>query len=195
MPAHTLPRPPAELAARWTLAQYEQLVETGVLDRRRVELIAGQITRMSPASPAHDACVSIVADYLRERIDRELVVREEKGIALPELASMPEPDVVLCDRRADLYAERKPTPADTHLLVEVALSSLPYDREVKAPLYAAGGVREYWIVDLSGRRLERYRLAEGADAYGDPDVLAEADTLEHDSLGAVAVADLLPMVG
>ncbi len=47
------------------------------------------------------------------------------------------------------------------LLVEVADTSLSYDRTVKLPLYARAGIAAYWIVDLTRRVLHAYRDPEG----------------------------------
>ena len=193
MPIITDISPPVERAARWTLGQYEELIDAGVLDRRRVELIAGQITEMSPASSPHDACISITAEWLRERLGRRFLVREEKGIALPSTTSLPEPDLVICARRSDHYRSAKPTTREIRLVIEVAVSSLNYDREVKAPLYAASGIPEYWIVNLIDRQLERY-LPGGEGVYTDPAILAADAAFSHDLYGSVAVADLLPGV-
>ena len=185
--------PPVAQAARWTLAQYEQLVDTGLLEGRRVELIAGIITEMSPASNPHDACVSITADWARERLGRSCYVREEKGVDLPDNESVPEPDIVVCARRRDFYAHAKPQPEDVVLLAEVAASSLNYDRRVKAPLYAAAGIPEYWTVNLVDRQLEVYLPGDEVGAYAEPQIYREGDRFEHALLGSVAVADLLPM--
>ncbi len=59
--------------------------------------------------------------------------------------------------RADYYAEAHPGPEDVFLLIEVAETSLAYDRDVKVPLYALAGISEVWLVDLSERRVTRYR--------------------------------------
>jgi Uma2 family endonuclease len=71
--------------------------------------------------------------------------------------TLPQPDVALLRRRDDFYARAYPEPADVLLLVEVADTSLAYDRDVKAPLYAQAGIPEVWIVDLNKRELAVYR--------------------------------------
>lgn len=193
MPADTTIIPPLELAARWTLTQYVELIETGILNGRRVELIAGQITEMSPASAPHDACISILSDWLRDRISDEATIREQMGIQLPDADSLPEPDIAVVTRRRDAYAENKPEAQDVALLIEVSVSSLQYDREVKAPLYSSAEIEEYWIVNLANRQLERYLPAGENEAYGDPQIYEEGATFEHQLWGRVVIADLLPM--
>ncbi len=78
----------------------------------------------------------------------------------------PQPDLAVLRRRADFYATgERPGPADVLLLVEVADSSLRFDRTVKLPLYARAGIAELWIVDMKQRVVDAYRQP-GADGYG-----------------------------
>ena len=92
----------------------------------------------------------------------EAIVRVQGPVRL-SLYTEPEPDVVLLRPRADFYASAHPGPADVLLLVEVADSSIDFDRDVKAYVYAQSGVPEYWLVDLTEDRVVRYTLpAEGA---------------------------------
>jgi Uma2 family endonuclease len=74
--------------------------------------------------------------------------------------SEPQPDLALLRRRDDFYRERHPRAADVFLIIEVAASSLRFDRKRKQPLYARHGIPEMWLVDLGGRRLVRYRAPE-----------------------------------
>jgi Uma2 family endonuclease len=99
------------------------------------------------------------------------MVRVQNPIRLDE-HSEPKPDVALLRPRADFYKSAHPRPADVLLIIEVADTSLRYDREIKVPLYARYGIPELWVVDLSGRNLTRYRdPREGTYARIDrPDV-------------------------
>ena len=49
-----------------------------------------------------------------------------------------------------------PTPSDILLIIEVADSTIAYDREVKAPLYAAAGIPEMWLFDVNKKAIEGY---------------------------------------
>jgi Uma2 family endonuclease len=69
---------------------------------------------------------------------------------------MPQPDAAVLAPRDDDYYGIRPLPKDVLLLVEVAVSSLEYDRKVKLPLYASAGVPEVWILDLTRPALEAY---------------------------------------
>jgi Uma2 family endonuclease len=95
--------------------------------------------------------------------------------------SEPEPDFALVKPRADFYKKKHPGPADTFLIVEVSESSLRYDVQVKAPLYARHGVPEYWIIDLKGRQVTFFRSPESGQY---------ADVSSTDAPGVVSPAAL-----
>jgi Uma2 family endonuclease len=89
-------------------------------------------------------------------------IRIQNSIRLPSVDMLPEPDVAWVVRRR--YSGRQPGPADIHLLIEAAETSLDYDLGEKAELYAAAGVRDYWVVDLINRRVVVHRDPD-ADGY------------------------------
>jgi len=177
------------VAWRIPLARYHELVDGGLLDEDdRVELIEGVLVAMSPKGPEHDAAI----EWLTERFVTELAgrasVRVQSAITFPELDSEPEPDLVVVARDAP----RPRHPSAALLVVEVAVSSLRYDRGVKAPLYARAGIPEYWVVDLAGEAVERF-LTPVAGGYADTQRLTAGATLVPQALGApeVALAELL----
>jgi Uma2 family endonuclease len=96
-------------------------------------------------------------------LGRRAKIRCQDPITLPN-NSEPEPDIVIARLREDNYLDSHPTPADIILVIEVADSTLGFDRNTKAPLYAAAGISEYWIVNLVDDRLEVYSQPEG-DIY------------------------------
>ena len=142
----------------FTLADYEQLVETGILTPEdRVELIRGEFIDMAPMGEEHigdiiDFTQLLVITYLKEAkvlVQCPIVMSDN---------SVPEPDFALLKQRN--YRERKPYAEDVLLLIEVSDSTLNYDREVKLPLYAESGVPEVWIKNISSQQLEVYREPE-----------------------------------
>lgn len=138
-----------------TRAEYDRMAELGFFRGERVELIHGIVVRMAPIGPPH----AEVVDRLNAMLMRALGDRARVRIQQPYLAwdeSEPEPDVAVVPARS--YAEAHPDRA--HLIVEVADSSLAYDRETKAPLYAASNVAEYWLVDVSGQCVEVFGAPE-----------------------------------
>jgi len=143
---------------RFTVDEYHRMVEAGILNEDdRIELIRGEIVQMAPIGIDHAACVARLNEMLLGRLRGRATLWPQNPLTiLPN--SEPEPDIALLRYRADFYAGvGLPGPADVALLVEVASTSLLYDRHVKGPLYAEAGIRDYWIVDIAGGAVETYR--------------------------------------
>jgi Uma2 family endonuclease len=133
----------------FTSVEYYQMVESGIIrEGERVELILGQIFTMAAKGTRHTVSTTRLLKIL-------LGLTEERSI-MPN-NSEPEPDIVIARLRSDDYINSHPSPADIILVIEVADSSIKFDRDTKAPLYAAAGINEYWIVNLIDDRLEIYR--------------------------------------
>jgi Uma2 family endonuclease len=114
---------------------------------------------MAPIGPLHAAAVDRAADALTAIVRPHAVVRVQSPIRLGDF-SEPQPDVVLLRRRDDFYCAAHPQPPDILLVIEIAVSSLQYDRDVKASLYAAHGIVEYWLLDVEEGSLTCYRSPE-----------------------------------
>jgi Uma2 family endonuclease len=145
---------------RLCIADYHRLGEAGVLrEDDHIELIEGELIDMAPIGSRHADCVSRLNRlFVRQT---EAVVRVQDPIQL-SLHSEPEPDIAIV--RSRRYSKAHPGPDDVLLLVEVADSSLAYDRDIKVPLYARHGIPELWLVDLEHERLEVY-LGPTAQGY------------------------------
>jgi Uma2 family endonuclease len=160
-----------------------RLYETGILqEHERVELLDGELLVMSPIGPSHShvverltkLLVTLSGDLGRVRIQDSFRLNED---------SVLEPDVMVIRSDAELAA-RLPGPEDLHLLIEVADSSLRYDRETKLPRYAEAGVPEAWLVivperaiiqhtdpsDGHYRQMRRYRIGERVASHTLPQV-------------------------
>ena len=133
------------------------MAEVGILNEEdRVELIRGEIVQMAPIGRDHASCAARLNHLLLGRLHGRVVLWPQNPLViLPD--SEPEPDIILLAWRDDFYRQALPGPEDVALLIEVAGSSLRYDRGLKGPLYADAGVRDYWIVDLEGDALEVHR--------------------------------------
>ena len=129
----------------------------GILgEDERVELIGGEIIVMAAIGNRHAACVlRLNATFNTERLGGRALVQVQNPVAADPY-SQPQPDLMLLAHRDDYYDFDHPSPSDVLLLVEVAASSLDYDRHTKIPLYALSGIREVWIVDLEADRIEAY---------------------------------------
>lgn len=140
-----------------TVADYYRMAEAGILaPDARVELINGEIIDMAPIGTRHSSTVDKLNGVLSSVLAGHAIVRIQNPVRLDNL-SEPEPDVALLRPRTDFYRHAHPMPADVLLVIEIADTSLAYDRYVKIPLYAASGIREAWIVDLAGRRIHLFR--------------------------------------
>lgn len=142
--AHARPR----LLSR---SEYDELVKSGLFHHERVELIGGIVVEMAPIGSRHADPIDLLTRHFVRALDERAVVRVQQPFAA-SADSEPEPDLALVPPRR--YADRHPDRA--FLIVEVAETSLEYDRETKGPLYATCGVPEYWIVDVNGRCVELY---------------------------------------
>ena len=142
---------------RFTVEEYHEMARAGVLtEDDRVELIEGEIVDMTPIGLRHQATVDFLTRWLTLGCGERAIVRIQGPIRLGA-HSEPQPDVMALAPRDDFYRTTPVTPGDVLLLVEVADTSLPYDRSSKIPLYARAGVREVWLVDLVRDRVEIYR--------------------------------------
>jgi Uma2 family endonuclease len=125
-----------------------------------VELLRGEVYQMSPIGPKHFYAVMRMDHRLREALGAKAVVAAQSPLRLSE-DSEPEPDLMVLRPPLDRYQEKLPTPEDVLLLVEVADTSLEFDREAKLPLYAEAGIPEVWLVNLKENLLEVYRDPRG----------------------------------
>lgn len=134
--------------------EFERMIAAGVFaPDERLELIDGEIVAMSPIGDPHLACVDRLTRLFILGLGDRAQVRTQGAFVASDDAR-PEPDVLLLRPRHDDYATAAPRPADVLLAIEVADSSLRYDRERKRPLYGNVGVPETWIVDLAGRVID-----------------------------------------
>jgi Uma2 family endonuclease len=125
---------------RFTIAEYHRLTEIGFFaENDRVELIRGEINWMAAKGTAHTVCCSNLLAALAELLAGYATLRCQDLIALP-FSSEPEPDFAIVRQRSDNYLSGHPTPDDILLVIEIADSSLDYDREVKRSLYAEAGI-------------------------------------------------------
>lgn len=175
-PASALPAPPAKPTKhRLTLAEVRQLWDSGaVAGYPSIELIDGDIYEMPADGDRMIDWNAALLDWLFDAVDRKVfrIVADKTLDVAPHYA--PKPDIWIHDRAlktADL------TGATAALVIEVSDTTLAWDRDVKAPAYEAGGVREHWRIECAGKRIMVYRL--GADGrYGAPREAAFTDEVE-----------------
>jgi Uma2 family endonuclease len=142
---------------RWQRIEYERLVDLGVFRGEPIELIGGQLVVAEPQGPYHASAITKIDYGLRAVLPAGWIVRLQAPVSLDE-ESEPEPDLVVVRGSPGDY--RASHPAHPALAVEVAETSLEFDRERKGSLYAQAGIQDYWIVNLVDRALEVYREPE-----------------------------------
>ena len=151
---------------RFTADEYQRMGQAGILQEGdRVELIDGEIVAMTPIGTRHNASVARATRALVRTAGDDAIVLPQGSVRL-DLFSEPQPDLVLLRPRLDFYASRHAGPGDILLIIEIADSPLDYNRDVKALLYAAAGIPEYWLVDLNTSVLWRFSSPEEGQYRG-----------------------------
>ena len=178
---------------RVTREHYWKLVRDGVIGPDdRVELLEGVIVAVAPQNPPHAVVITALTKWLVHAIGDTANVRVQLPLDLSAL-STPEPDLAVVAGRPLDHVAAHPTTA--LLVIEVADGSLIQDRLTKAPLYAAAGVLEYWIVNLRDHCVEVHRHPIPTKRrYADVRVVHPGDTLALAafSLEPIDVAEILP---
>jgi Uma2 family endonuclease len=145
------------ITAKWTLDDYHQMIEVGLLEGRHVELLNGEIVEMPPEGPEHAQLSTDAADYLRSLLGDKALVRDAKPITIPETGSEPQPDLAIVQPLRTLYRTRHPYPENIFWVIEYSNTSLSKDLDAKRKLYAQPGIAEYWVVDLKNRLIKVLR--------------------------------------
>jgi Uma2 family endonuclease len=149
-PPETLPE-----LYRFSVLQYLAMVEAGVFaTENRVELIEGWVVKKMSRRPTHDSTLSRANRRLARLLPEIWVLRCQMALVLAR--SVPEPDLAIVDGPEETYDLRHPSAADAALAIEVAESSLHYDRQEKGPLYAEARIAEYWIINVVDLQVEVY---------------------------------------
>lgn len=166
------------VVSQFTLDQYERMVEAGVFERpnrQRLEFIHGEIREMTPIGTEHAYVVDLLNGWGHQTLPADdVMIRIQSPIRLPQLESSPEPDFVLVRPRS--YREVHPDSGDIFLIVEVADSSLEYDRVEKARLYSESQVKDYWVVNLVERCVEVFR-EPSQNGFASHDALRAGDEI------------------
>ena len=154
--------PPAQLSPRrklWTRSEYEALSSSGLFDQQHLELVEGELIDKKAKKQRHVNCVALLLGWLIRHFGERFVLQEPPIDVAPEdnPTSEPEPDLVVLNRSLSHFKCDRPAPKDLRLVIEVADTSLGFDRTTKAALYARAGIVEYWILHIEGRRMIVHR--------------------------------------
>ena len=146
----------------WTVDELRKLEEA--FPDKKMELIEGELYDKMGQKPPHAYALGVLMDALTESYGAGYV-RVQQPITLPEEDSEPEPDLVVTHSHRSYYQTRHPQPEDIRLVIEVADSSKAIDLGVKARLYERCGIRQYWVVDVPGRTVIRFRCPDGGEGF------------------------------
>lgn len=172
---------------RFTVDEYVQMIDFGILDKYdRVELIRGEIIEKMTIGDPHATCVRRLNWLLTTRAGKHALLSIQSPVRLAD--SMPEPDVAVLKPRDDFYLSGTPRSADVLLLIEVADSTLEFDRDVKRELYAENGITEYWIVDLNDGAVEVHRQPRPDGTYADVQTKRRGEQLDVAALPGITLA-------
>jgi hypothetical protein len=188
--------PPIQLY-RFTVKQYQRLIEIGVLtEDDRVELLEGWIVDKMPHNPPHDGTINRINRRLMRILPDDWLLRVQSAIKLAR--SEPEPDLAVVRGPEDTYFRRHPVPRDIALLLEVADTTLLSDREYKGKIYAQARILQYWVVFLIESKIEVYTQPKGgrSPVYRQRRDYGPAESVPlvigNRELAQIPVSDLLP---
>lgn len=146
-------------AVRFTAEQFDRMVEAevfGEADEKRVELIFGEVREMVHPGPVHEDIVDLLNEWSFANVDvKRIRIRIEKTLGIPELDSVPRPDVAWVSQQS--YKSGRPRVKDVLLIIEVSDSTLAFDTEEKLQLYAQAGIQGYWVVNVRMKSIEVFR--------------------------------------
>ena len=185
----SVPRYPIVAAVRvqrrlFTAEEFARMDEAGILaGGDPVEPIDGEIREMAPMGPLHAGIVDRLAELLITRLAGRATVRIRNPIRL-ERRTKPQPDPAIARRRTDYYSSRHPEAGDLLLVIEVADSSVLYDRVEKMPRYAAAGIPEAWLVDAAAGAVTAY-TGPGPAGYTEDRTLRRGEVIVSASLAGL----------
>ena len=190
---------PSGLLWRLSVDQYHQMIRAGILtEDDRVELLEGLLVTKMPKNEPHILALKLAYRVLDRALPDGWHVANQDPVVIPP-HNEPEPDLSVVRGSPHDYGDHKPGPRDVTLVVEVADTSLAYDREIKKPIYARAGIPYYWIVNLPDNRLEvssdptgpaeepNYRRRQD---FGPADAVSLV--IEGHEVGRIDVRELLP---
>ena len=189
--------PPARNVYRFTVEQYDRMVQDGTIrEDDPVELLNGIVVRKMPRGPRHVTSTKACQRTLHHLLAAGWHVAKEDPVRIPD-HDEPEPDIAVVRGADTAYRDHHPGPGDIPLVVEVADSSLTWDRTEKLSIYAHAGISVYWIINLIDGQVEVYndpnqvvgRYATQIDYKAGQDVPV---IIDGQVVGQIAVADLIP---
>jgi len=183
----TLPNVQIDEAHRFTVEEYEKVLETGIFDDERVELLNGIIRVMGKMNEPHFGMIVFLNKLLVLHCGNNFCCSPQNPVKMGEYGA-PMPDFVIAKFREDDYAGAKMQPEDILLAIEVSDSSLKTDRKVKTVIYASNNIPEYWIVNLQDYQIEVFKQAKNTD-YQSKRIAKAGETVTCEGIGLTVRVD------
>ncbi len=180
---------------KWTVKEYHKLGKIGFFNpEERLELIEGNIIKISAKGTVHASATRRTASLLHNLLGNQAAVYNKSPIALDD-NSEPEPDIAVVRIDPFDYATHHPTPSEVYLIIEVADSSLTFDREIKAKIYARSGIADYWVLNVGDRQLHVFR-EPAVDGYQSEVILVETASISplQFPIVNIAIQEMLPPI-
>lgn len=146
---------------KWSLKDYHDLIDKGLLAHKNVELLEGELIEMPPESPLHSYVTESGVEYLRRLLKGLALVKEAHPVTL--INSEPQPDMAIVKLPSHQYKTRHPYAEDIFWLIEVSNQTLSYDLHDKKKIYAQEGIKEYWVADINNRQVHIFLNPEKGD--------------------------------
>jgi Uma2 family endonuclease len=170
---------------RFTVDEYDEMTRIGLFRKNKhIELIEGDLIEMAAMYAPHISTVMRISEVFIERFAKKVNVSIQCPLRLDQHTE-PEPDIAVLKRRDDFYIDEKPAAKDALLIVEVADSSLLYDRRIKLPLYGKHGVPEVWIINLRDKVIEASRQPF-EKGYRQTTLYQQGDLISAEAFGDIA---------
>ena len=189
------PIAPLEPIWRFTIAQYHQMIDCGVLaEDAPIELLSGCLIQKMTKNPPHRLTTRLVREALEAIVPEGWYVEAQEPITLSD--SEPEPDLAIIQGNPRDYPDRHPNATEVALIIEVADSTLERDRTIKRTIYAAAGIPEYWIINIRDRQIEIHRSPlQSNQTYQQQLICTQGPIdimLNNQTIGSIEINDCFP---
>lgn len=166
---------------RFRVEDFRKMTEAGILpEESGWEVIDGYLVDKMTIGSRHASIVNRLNNLLSVLVAKWAIVSVQNPVQIDDY-NEPEPDIALLHPRSDFYSKRLPTPADVFVLVEVADSTIAYDRDVKIALYAEAGIVEVWLVNLKEESIEQYSSPQNG-RFGSVETFRKGQSVQSISL-------------
>lgn len=164
---------------------YLRMIDAGAFGDAHVELVDGELIEMSPSHSEHGRLMMLLGRLLGNAYADTDFVLYGDIITLFDDSNIRAPDIAVADK--DIGSRKQLVPSDILLVVEIAGSTLGNDLGPKRIDYASAGIRNYWVVDIEGKRTHCYTDPQGAD-YAAIQVVSFGDAVNvPGTVGAVRI--------